>query len=287
MKLGVSSYCLSPSLKSREIDIFQGLEWIKEQGADHAEIVPIGIDLEGSFQLADAIATKAREIQLEISNYAVSGDLRKEAVEPYEQEIERLKRQVDLAAHLGAKRLRHDIVQWGFKSTKIGQFENDFSRMVEGCGIISEYAAQYGIITMIENHGFYITPSDRVLRIVQSVNRPNFKLLLDIGNFLCVDEDVALAVKNCLPFAAVIHLKDFYIRQPHVFPGEGWLQTLNGKYIRGAIFGHGDLDTWHIVRSIKQFGYDGYISIEFEGMEPDKAGTSLSLSNSRRFWSEA
>jgi sugar phosphate isomerase/epimerase len=287
MKLGVSSYCLSPSLMSQKIDIFQGLEWIKEQGADHVEIVPIGIDLAGNFQLADAIASKAKEIQLEISNYAVSGDVRKETLEDYNQEIAHFKKQVDLAARLGAKRMRHDIVEWGFKTTKIGQFEEEFSRLVEACSTISEYAAQYGITTMIENHGFYITPSDRMLRIVQAVNKPNFKLLLDIGNFLCVDEDPVSAVKKCLPYADVIHFKDFYIRQPHSFPGEGWLQTLSGKYIRGAIFGHGDLETRHIVRTIKEFGYDGHISIEFEGMEPDKTGTRFGLDNARRLWNEA
>jgi sugar phosphate isomerase/epimerase len=122
--------------------------------------------LEGNFHLADAIASKAKEIQLEISNYAVSGNVHKETVEDYDQEIALLKKQVDLAARLGAKRMRHDIVQWGFKTTRIGQFEEDFSRLVEACGTISEYAAQYGITTMIEDHGFYITPSDRLLRIV-------------------------------------------------------------------------------------------------------------------------
>jgi inosose dehydratase len=287
MKLGISSYCLSPSLKLQEIDVFEGLEWIKEQGAEHVEIVPIGIDLEGNFPLADAIAAKAKEIQIEVSNYSFSGDVLKETQEEYNQEIERIKKQVELAAHLGAKRVRHDIVQWGYKTGQIGQFEADFPRLVEACGTISEYAAQYGITTTIENHGFYITPSDRMLRIAHAVNRPNFKLLLDIGNFLCVDEDPVSAVKKCLPFAEVIHFKDFFIRQPYQFPGEGWLQTLSGKYIRGTIFGHGDVETRHIVRTIREFGYDGYISMEFEGMEPDKTGTRYGLDNARRFWNEA
>jgi sugar phosphate isomerase/epimerase len=112
-------------------------------------------------------------------------------------------------------------------------------------------------------------------------------LLLDIRNFLCVDEDPVIAVNKCLPYADVIHFKGFYIRQPYLFPGEGWLQTLSGKYIRGAIFGHGDLETRHIVRTIKEFGYDGHISIEFEGLEPDKTGTRYGLENARRFWNEA
>jgi sugar phosphate isomerase/epimerase len=80
---------------------------------------------------------------------------------------------------------------------------------------------------------------------------------------------------------------DFYIRQPYAFSGEGWLQTLNGKFIHGPIFGHCDMETRQIVRDIKEYGFDGYIYIEFEGMEPDKTGMRIGFENARRLWDEA
>jgi inosose dehydratase len=287
MKLGMSSYCLSPSLRAKEIDILQAMEWMKQQEIDHVEITPIGIDLDDDPGLVDAIAAKARQLDLEVVNFAVAGDVLKPTMEEYEQEIARLKKQVDTAARLGASRMRHDVVPWAKKPERSGQFEEDFPRIVEACGIIADYANGFGITTTIENHGFYITPSDRAVRIVHAVNRPNFKLLLDVGNFLCVDEDPYVAVKQAIAYAAIVHFKDFYIRKSNEFPGEGWLQTLNGNYIRGSIFGQGDMDLRRIIHTIKEAGYDGPISIEFEGMEPDKTGTRIGYENARRLWNEA
>ena len=30
-------------------------------------------------------------------------------------------------------------------------------------------------------------------------------MTLDVGNFLCVDEDAIIGVKKCLPYAVMIH----------------------------------------------------------------------------------
>ncbi|MNN92610.1 hypothetical protein D3C81_2109190 [compost metagenome] len=62
---------------------------------------------------------------------------------------------------------------------------------------------------------------------------------------------------------------------------------MGGNYLRGAIAGHGDLPLWDILRLIKNSGYDGYLSIEFEGMEDCRTGTRIALDNVRRIWNEA
>jgi sugar phosphate isomerase/epimerase len=43
--------------------------------------------------------------------------------------------------------------------------------------------------------------------------------------------------------------------------------------LRGSILGQGDLDIADIIASIKASGFDGYVSIEFEGMEDPRAGS--------------
>ena len=85
----------------------------------------------------------------------------------------------------------------------------------------------------------------------------------------------------------MVHLKDFFVRPADLNPGEGWFRSLHGQYVRGAIVGQGDLPLRDIVRFVKQSGYDGYISIEFEGMEDCLKGTRIALDNSRRLWEEA
>ncbi|MFD0695202.1 sugar phosphate isomerase/epimerase family protein [Paenibacillus sp. GCM10027628] len=284
MKLGVSSYSLYRALQSGEMDILGVIDWIADQGGEHVEIVPLGFELAGKPEVADAIREKAQSRGLEVSNYAIGANFATETEEAYLQEIARVKEEVDLAARLGVKRMRHDVAH--SKDTSIHSFHRELDRLAVACRQIADHAAQYGIVTSVENHGYFVQASDRVQALVRAVDRPNFRTTLDIGNFLCVDEDPVAAVKNNLPIASMVHVKDFYRRPSYQNPGEGWFTTTSGNYLRGAIAGHGDIDIREVLRVVKSSGYDGCISLEFEGMEECKSGTKIGLDNLRRLWSE-
>ena len=75
--------------------------------------------------------------------------------------------------------------------------------------------------TTIENHGFSVQASDRVQRVLHAVDRPNFKTTLDIGNFMCVDENPIIGVMKNIPYASLVHFKDFYFRPYDEYPGKG------------------------------------------------------------------
>lgn len=136
------------------------------------------------------------------------------------------------------------------------------------------------------NHGQYIQASDRIIRLITEVNRPNFRTTLDVGNFWCVDEDPLTAVQKIIPYASMVHLKDFYYRRAYLDPGEGWFQTASGNHLRGSILGQGDLDLRHILRCIQHAGYEGNVSIEFEGMEDCKLGSRIGMDNAKRLLAE-
>lgn len=63
--------------------------------------------------------------------------------------------------------------------------------------MIADYAAQFGITTTIENHGFSVQASDRVQRVLHAADL-NFKMKLDIGNFMYVDENPIISVMKNL-----------------------------------------------------------------------------------------
>jgi sugar phosphate isomerase/epimerase len=142
-------------------------------------------------------------------------------------------------------------------------------------------AAKYGITTSVENHGFYVQSSERVRRLVVAVGRNNFRTTLDVGNFLCVDEDPVSAVKNNLPYASMIHFKDFHIRRQATPPPDtaGYIKTLHDNYIRGAITGDGDVDLDTISKLIKASDYDGFLSVEFEGWGDCIEGCTRAMKN--------
>lgn len=287
MKIGLSSYSLSRLINSGDMTILEAIQWISENGGEHVEIVPVGFNLLEDPTLIDAIRRKADETGLELSNYAVGANFIQDSEELFNEQVALLKRQVDVAHGLGVKLMRHDVASRPIPETSIFQFEKDLDRMVDGVRQVADYAAGFGITTSVENHGFFVQASDRVQRLIHAVDRENFKTTLDVGNFMCVDEDSVVSVRKNLPYASMVHLKDFYLRPSYRNPGEGWFKTASGNYLRGAIVGQGDIDMVEVIRVVKQSGYDGYISIEFEGMEDPRTGSKIGMDNARRIWNEA
>ncbi|WP_309119942.1 sugar phosphate isomerase/epimerase [Paenibacillus sp.] len=290
MKVGLSTYSLLNALKSGEMTVLDAIEWIANNGGEHMEMVPYGYTVEDNPELADAIREKAKAVGIELSNYSMPANFVQDAEEAFEAEMARVKRHVDVVRRMGVKHMRHDVTAFTLPKEQmtIRWFEESLPLIVKGSRIIADYAAQYGITTTIENHGFSVQASDRVQRVLEAVDRPNFKTTLDIGNFLCVDEDPIIGVKKNLPYASLVHFKDFYIRPYDEPPGDGvWFRTANDNFLRGAIVGHGDLPIRKIVKLVKASGYDGNITVEFEGMEECKAAAKIAMDNLRRLWEEA
>ena len=141
---------------------------------------------------------------------------------------------------------------------------------------------------MVENHGFFCQDSERVEKLINGVAHPNFGWLVDMGNFLCADEPPATAVGRAMPYAFHVHAKDFHVQSgAGTDPGEGWFQSRGGNYLRGAVIGHGDVPVMQCLRIMKNAGYDGVLSIEFEGIEDPIRGMTISLANLRRYVAEA
>ncbi|MGO4734329.1 sugar phosphate isomerase/epimerase family protein [Paenibacillus sp. 2KB_22] len=288
MKVGLSTYSLQQALDRKELTVPDAIRWIADQGGEHVEIVPMGFSLIEHPELIDEIKAVAKEVGIDISNYAIGANFAvQEDAEALEQEIQNVMRHVDVAAALGVKQMRHDVAFRPAPEGTVAQFEIDLPVLVKACQRIADYAAGFGITTSVENHGYYVQSSERIQRLLHETARNNFKTTLDVGNFLCVDEDPVNAVKNNIPYASIVHAKDFYWRPSYRNPGEGWFETSHGNYLRGAIVGHGDIDMPEVFRVLKQSGYDGYISVEFEGMEDCKTASRIAMDNVRRLWEEA
>jgi sugar phosphate isomerase/epimerase len=284
MKLGVSSYSLNGLIKSGEMSILDVVQWVADNGGEHIEIAPIGFTLDNDPSLIEAIRNKADQAGIEVSHYTVVANFVQADEISFQEEIARVKKQVDIAHHLGVKLMRHDVAARPIPEATIVNFLADLPQLVEACQEVADYAAQYGITTSVENHGYYTQSSDRVQALVHHVNRSNFRTLVDIGNFMFVDEDPVAAVKKNLPIASAIHLKDFYLRPGNKDCGDSRFKTASGNLLRGAIVGQGDIEMWEVIKAVKQSGFDGYISIEFEGQELCTYGTKRGIDNARKIW---
>lgn len=290
MKLGVSSYSFYRYYSQGKINDLTFPAKAKELGFEAIEYTaltpPEGEDM---MEWAKKVRQAAEDAGFEISNYTIGADFINGSDNDLEKEIERVKGQVDIAEVLGAKGMRHDAT-WGLKPDYAGsrRFESVIPRLAAGCLAVTEYAATKGIKTMVENHGYYCQDSDRVERLINAVNHPNFGWLIDMGNFLCVDEDPTKALGIAMPYAFHVHAKDFHVKSGcGTNPGEGWGLSRSGNFLRAAIVGHGDAPIMQCLRIMKLNNYDGVFSIEFEGMEDNEQALKIGLANLRKYVAEA
>jgi sugar phosphate isomerase/epimerase len=255
-----------------KMDLIAVLDWVAASPAGHLEIAAMDGEyyLEHDDVVRDA-AAHAADIGVPIVNYLVSGDLRTAD----SKEIDRLRRQLDVAHRFGARIFRHDVAPWAWREQDQGEFEATFERVVEGCRAVAGHAAELGIVSTIENHGFFMNGSDRLARLVHAVDRPNFRVTLDLGNGLCVGEVPGRTAAGLLDIAASVGVKDFHIRRSG---GDGWLKTLAGDYLLGTISGHGDLDLAGLLALVGTKP-DLPVSLEFEGMESTPDAIERSLNN--------
>ena len=107
MKIGVSSYSFSRYMKHTGANYFKICDLAREMGFDGIEF----IDLDTNVQPAASVPALAADIRahcdsigLPIAAYTVHADFI-----DGENEVERLKRQVDVAQILGAPVMRHDV----------------------------------------------------------------------------------------------------------------------------------------------------------------------------------
>ena len=213
MEYSVSLYSFYSAIQKGEMTPLDCVEKAAELGFDAVEAVDF-VNFSGAPEERQAKALELKQAAeangLKISSLAIGADFLNGSGGDRDKEIQRVKEYVDLAALLGAPRMRHDITQgYARDSGKYQSYESLVPVLAQAVRQVADYAASKGVETMTENHGFFSQDSRRVELLYTAVNHPNFGLLCDIGNFLCADENPAEAVTRIAPYARYVHAKDF------------------------------------------------------------------------------
>jgi len=282
MKLSVSTYSFGSYAHSSKLGIIGVMDEAVKMGFE-------GIEIDSNEQTEDKelvrkIRDHSEKLSLPIVALDVGADFTKNNCASLEDEIVRVKALVDTAAELGAKMMRHDVSYGNFTGRYGISYDDVLPTIVEGCRAVADYAQKRGVMTMFENHGYFVQDPARVEKLINAVAHPNFGYLIDVGNFMCSDEDPCRAVGMLAKYAVHAHAKDFHYKSGMLeCPGEGWFPTRSGNYLRGAVIGHGDANCAQSVRKLKESGYDGYITLEFEGIEDNLVGIRLGLNNLKKY----
>ena len=142
----------------------------------------------------------------------------------------------------------------GIEKPLPGHTEEDaYGWVVDAYEKIVPTAEKCGVVLGLENHwGLGVTP-EGVLRVVHAVDSPWLRVTLDTGNFL---EDPYDRLAMLAPETVLLQAKTYF--------GGGVWYTL-------------DLDYPRIAGILRDAGFSGYVSLEFEGKEDPLAAIPKSL----------
>ena len=279
MKLGVSSYSYnSEIIKQSNFTQYRTIDAAKNQGFDAIEFVQLmphnGMTKK---EYARLLKEHAKERDIEISAYLVGAEMVQPDEASRKAEIKKVCEELDIAAELGVKLFRHDV------GGEAKGFDLYLPQMADSVREITKYGESLGIKTMSENHGYVFQNGERMEKLVNAVNHPNYGLLCDIGNFLCLNEDPIPEITRIAPYTIHVHAKDFLMNKKDIC-------TENGRFYRskcGTVLipmpvNEGSVPVRQCIEILKNAGYDGYIDIEYEGELDCFKGISRGYNNLKR-----
>lgn len=131
--------------------------------------------------------------------------------------------------------------------------EEAYGWVIDAYSKILPTAEKCGVILGLENHwGLGVTP-EGVKRVVDAIDSPWLRVTLDTGNFL----------------------EDPYDRLAMLAPDTVLLQAKT--YFGGGVWYRLDLDYPRIAKILRDAGFKGYVSLEFEGKEDPLTAIPKSL----------
>lgn len=207
-----------------------------------------------------------KQYDLKVPCYAASNNFVSHDSQYREQQLQDLKKAVDMAVHFGSPVLR---IFSGNVNENV-TFEDGMKYIMEGLEKATRYAESKNITLCLENHGQFAGKSQQVLQIIQTIDSPALRSTFDAGNFLLVDQNPNEAILELKDVVKHVHIKDFLKVEG---PVNQSLKSLNGDYFLGKVAGEGEVNLPFIFKTLKDVGYDGWYTVEFEGIEEQMDGS--------------
>ncbi|HVT11922.1 MAG TPA: sugar phosphate isomerase/epimerase family protein [Fimbriimonadaceae bacterium] len=292
MKIGVSMWSYFHTWRKGGFDVPAFIREAKRAGADGVELLDFfyndpGADRIALFttaQVADrrkAAQEALAETGLPIPIFSVANNFAKHDPAERQADLNKIKFGVDEALLYGAKVVR---VFAGDVSETV-TFDQAREYIVDGLAKASVYAHQHGIRLALENHGTLAGRGEQVCGLIEDVRARSGNDALganpDTGNFLIVNQPSHEAIREVARYANMVHFKDFAPAP------EGWegfsYKTITGDPLVGTAVGEGVVKLGDCIQALKDAGFDGWLSVEYEGEEDPLTAVPRSIENARKF----
>lgn len=276
LRLGVSSYSYW-HFTPEKLPLASIIDRAADAGVMGLEILHQQLGSEDNSYLQD-IKRHAFQRGLALYNLGTSQNFVARDAEAHEAQVRHTLHCIDLAHALGVPSIRVNAGTWavpggpglvesrGWTEPWEGFSEDDgFAWAIEGLSACVERAEQRGVMLLLENHWGLTTTAEGMLRVLEGVDSPWLRAILDMGNFY-YDGDMYGAMERVAPYVDLAHAK--------TYPGGGLVFTI-------------DVDFARVFRILKNVGFQGYVSIEMEGHEHADTAVPKSVAVLREAWEEA
>jgi sugar phosphate isomerase/epimerase len=126
-------------------------------------------------------------------------------------------------------------------------------------------AKELGITLMIANLGFRGDIYGQAEWVVDACKAlPDIRMVYDVGNFVMAGVDPVIALDLVFSYMIHVHFKDWVTYDSEEVAGEMWLGH-GDKWYQGCKFGEGIVNQKAAAIRLKELGYDGFVSPEYEG----------------------
>jgi sugar phosphate isomerase/epimerase len=195
----------------------------------------------------------ARDLDLAIIGVGVHNDFGRTDPTIRQSEVAKVKHWVEVAEELGAPLVRV------FAGYPEGGRQARWSAMIGALREVASFAGHAGVRLGLENHNHAaFTPTAALfLRILEEVKSPHLIPLLDTGNFT----DGWPSLQKTLGMAGHVHAKF-------------WKVAPDGSDEK--------VDYARIIPALREAGYNGWVSFEYEAPEPEDTGIPRALAYLKR-----
>jgi len=269
MRLGLSQWSVRQWFRAGEMDVAGFLAYAKDLGCEGVELLDMFWKDEEEKRRAPELLAEAG---LVLTSYSLSNDFAHEDPARRREQIEYMKAGIDDAAALGAKVSR----VFGGSPKEGMSYEKARDYIIEGLKASAEYAAGRGVVLALENHGRLCGKADQVLELIAAVGSEHFRANPDLANFTGVGDDPVEATRKLAPYTVHVHCKDILIVPPEEVR-EGERTRPDGTALRGVALGEGSVDLRACLEALREAGFTGFLSVEYEGREDPRTGVPKSV----------
>lgn len=182
-----------------------------------------------------------------------------------QREIAAIKKVIGYCDYLGAKYIR--IYGGNLAAGDTEKLTERRAKLVESMRELGDAAAEKGVTLVIENHFNTMAVSAKEsASLIEEIDHPAVRILYDQANLTfteneCYEEAIPVQQK----YVKYIHVKDLVFKEGVAFSSSNVAhpdESERNVYTR--IVGEGVVPWPQILRAVKERGYDGWLSLEYE-----------------------